>query len=127
MLMVSQFDGAAPGPGSRKPRRVTPLGILILLIAGVVSVIAGVDALSDASQSDYVQEHGVRRSAVIQSVNNVPHQSQRQVGSGGGAHPQYFTTYTAEVLVQLAEPVVGLTQPTRHVLRAVNARPGDAL
>lgn len=125
--MASRFDGAIPDPRPRKSRRMSLLGLLILLIAGVIGVIAGVNALSDASQSDYVQAHGVRRPAVIQSVNNVSHQSQRQTGSGSNARTQYFTTYTAEVLVQLAEPVDGRTQTTVHVPHAVNDNPGTAL
>jgi len=62
---------------------------------------------SSAARSSFVQAHGVRREAVILNVDNIAHMSTTTTGSGSGKHTVTSTTYTAEVLVRLADPVDG--------------------
>jgi hypothetical protein len=74
-----------------------------------------------------VQAHGVRREAVILSVDNIAHKSTSTSGSGSGKHTVTSTTYTAEVLVRLADPVGGQARTTVHVPRYETDGPGDTL
>lgn len=103
------------------------VAMLIVLFIGAVFIILSFALRSSAALSSFVQAHGVRREAVILSVDNIAHTSTTTTGSGSSRHTVTSTTYTAEVLVRLADPVGGHARTTVHVPRYETDGPGDAL
>ena len=69
----------------------------------------------------------MRREAVILNVDNIAHTSTTTTGSGSRKHAVTSTTYTAEVLVRLADPVDGQARTTVHVPRYETGGPGGTL
>ena len=114
--------------GGRVRGHAAGLGaMLILLFIGVVFVILSFALRSPAALSSFVQAHGVRREAVILSVDNIAHKSTTTTGSGSSKHTVTSTTYTAEVLASLADPVGGQARTTVRVPRHETDGPGDTL
>lgn len=114
--------------GGRLSGRAAGLvAVLILLFIGVVFIILSIALRSSAALSSFVQAHGVRREAVILSVDNIAHKSTTTTGSGSSNHTVTSTTYTAEVLVSLADPVGGQARTTVNVPRYETNGPGDTL
>jgi hypothetical protein len=103
------------------------IAVLIVLFIGAVFIIVSLALRSSAARSSFVQAHGVRREAVILNVDNIAHTSTTTTGSGSGKHTVTSTTYTAEVLVRLADPVDGQARATVHVPRYETDGPGDTL
>jgi hypothetical protein len=105
------------------------VAMLIVLVIGVVFIIVSLALRSPAARSSFVQAHGVRREAVILDVDNIAHTSSTTTGSGSGSgmHTVTSTTYTAEVLVRLADPVGGQARATVHVPRYETEGPGGTL
>jgi hypothetical protein len=99
----------------------------IPLLAGVFFLALAYDMHSQGGLSSDAQGHGVRRTAVIQSVHNIGHTSSYSVGTGASKHTQTSTSYTAEVIVRLSTPVDGRTQTTVHVPEYESSGPGDTL
>ena len=119
-------SGAGVIRGRRLSGRAAGLvAMLIVLVIGVVFVIVSVALRSPAARSSFVQAHGVRREAVILHVDNIARTSTTTTGSSG--HTVTSTTYTAEVLARLADPVAGQTRTTVHVPRYETGDPGDTL
>jgi hypothetical protein len=106
---------------------VALLVMVIPLIIGVIFIIVSFATRSDAARSSFVQGHGVRRTAVILSVNNIASTSTHSVGTGSSRHQVTSTSYTAEVLVRLAAPVGGQARTTVHVPGRETDGPGDTL
>jgi Protein of unknown function (DUF3592) len=120
--MAAPFQGGVPG--IIRGRRVSwstagLLAMTLLLFIGVVFLVLSFTQRSSAARSGLVQAHGVRREAVIVSVDNIAHS-----GDSPGNHG---TTYTAQVLVRLANPVDGQAQTTVHVPDFEAGRPGGTL
>lgn len=103
------------------------VAMLIVLFIGVVFIILSFALRSPAALSSFVQAHGVRREAVILSVDNIAHKSTTTTGSGSSKHTVTSTTYTAEVLASLADPVGGQARTTVHVPRYETDGPDDTL
>ena len=103
------------------------VAVLILLFIGVVFIILSIALRSSAALSSLVQAHGVRREAVILRVDNIAHKSTTTTGSGSRNHTVTSTTYTAEVLVSLADPVGGQARTTINVPRYETNGPADTL
>jgi hypothetical protein len=101
------------------------VAMLILLVVGVAFVIVSFALRSPAARSSFVQAHGMRREAVILNVDNIAHTSTTTNGSSG--HTVTSTTYTAEVLARLADPVGGQTRTTVHVPHYETADPGNTV
>jgi hypothetical protein len=101
--------------------------MLIMLFIGAAFIILSFALRSSAARSSFVQAHGVRREALILSVDNIARTSTTTTGSGSSRHTVTSTTYTAEVLVKLADPVGGQARTTVHVPRYETGGPGDAL
>ncbi len=123
--------GQSQAGGNRGGRvRGYALGLgamLIPLFIGVVFIILSFALRSSAVRSSFVQAHGVRREAVILSVDNIAHKSTTTTGSGSSNHTVRSTTYTAEVLVSLADPVGGQARTTVNVPHYETNGPGDTL
>ena len=100
------------------------VAVSIVLFIGVTFLILSLALRSSAALSSFVQAHGVQREAVILNVDNVVHTSTNTSGSG---HTTTSTTYSALVLVRLADPVGGQTRTTVHVPRYETDGPGAAL
>jgi hypothetical protein len=114
--------------GGRLSGRAAGLvAVLILLFIGAVFIILSIALRSSAALSSFVQTHGVRREAAILSVDNIAHKSTTTTGSGSSTHTVTSTTYTAEVLASLADPVGGQERTTVHVPRYETGGPGDTL
>ena len=79
------------------------VAMLVVLLIGAVFIIMSYALRSQAALSSFVQAHGVRREAVILSVDNIAHTSTTTTGSGSSRHTMTSTTYTAEVLASLAD------------------------
>jgi hypothetical protein len=121
-------SGASVIRGRRLSGRAAGLvAMLIVLVIGVVFVIVSLALRSSAARSSFVQAHGVRREAVILNVDNIAHTSTTTTGSGSSRHTRTSTTYTAEVLVRLADPVGGQARTTVHVPRYETGGPGDTV
>jgi hypothetical protein len=103
------------------------VAMLIVLVIGVVFIILSFALRAPAALSSIVQAHGVRREGVILNVDNIAHQSTTTSGSGSSKRTVTSTTYTAEVLVSLADPVGGQARTTVHVPRYETDSAGDAL
>jgi len=84
-------------------------------LAGVIFIFVYFGLRPSAGLSSYVQAHGVQRTAVIQSVDNVPYTH--------GSNP----LYTADILVRLTAPVGGQSQVVIHYPGYESDRPGDTL
>jgi hypothetical protein len=130
--MPGQVHAGGSIAGAVRGRRLSGraaglVAVLVVLFIGVVFLIFSFALRSQAARSGFVQAHGVRRQAVILSVDNIAHQSTTTTGSGSGRHPVTSTTYTAEVLVRLADPVGGQARTTVHVPRYETDGPGDTL
>jgi FlaG/FlaF family flagellin (archaellin) len=104
------------------PRRRRPLGpkgqltvTLFLYALFAAFVIGAVAAHAAAAQSSYVQAHGVRDNATVLNVDNT---SSTYKGS---------TTWSAEVTVQLQQPVNGTTTSVVHVPYEDNSNDGDTI
>lgn len=108
-------------------RLAVALAAGIPLLIGVIFLAVSFGIRSSAAKSSYVQDHGVRRTAVIQSVNNIESADTHWVGSGSSRHQQTTTSWTAEVLVRLTAPVDGKTQTTVHVPNRESDGPGTTL
>lgn len=126
-FQVSEFQTGGLQPGGGLPRWAVAVLVGVPLLVGMIFLIVSFALRSSAALSSYVQEHGVRRTAVIQSVHNIEHTSTHSVGSGSSKHQETTTSYTAEVLVRLAAPVGGRTQTTVHVPDVESADPGETL
>jgi hypothetical protein len=121
--MRGQFQAGVPG--IIRGRRISwyaagLLAMLVVLFLAVVFLILSFALRSSAARSGFVQAHGVRREAVIVSVDNI---AQKSTGGSGFKS----TTYSAQVLVRLADPVNGQAQTTVHVPRYDTDRPGGTL
>ena len=103
------------------------VAMLVVLLVGAVFIIVSYALRSQAALSSFVQAHGVRREAVILRVDNIAHTSTTTTGSGSSRHTMTSTTYTAEVLASLAEPVGGQARTTVRVPRYETGSPGDTL
>ena len=103
--------------GPLRGRAAVQVAMIVVLLIGVVFVIISFASRSQAARSSFVQAHGVRREAVILSVDNIAQKN----GSGS------VKTYVAEVLVRLADPVDGQTQTTVHVPNRETEGPGGTL
>jgi hypothetical protein len=101
------------------------VAMLIVLFIGAVFITLSFALRSPAALSSFVQAHGVRREAVILNVDNIAHTSTTTTGSS--RHTVTSTTYTAEVLASLADPVGGQARTTVHVPRYETGGPGDTL
>jgi hypothetical protein len=104
------------------PRRRRPLGpkgqltvTLFLYALFACLVIGAVGAHAAAAQSGYVQAHGVRDNATVLNVDNA---SSTYKGN---------TTWSAEVTVQLQQPVNGTTTSVVHVPYEDNSNDGDTI
>lgn len=126
-FQVSEFQTGGLRPGGGLPRWAVAVLVGVPLLVGIIFLIVSFALRSSAALSSYVQDHGVRRTAVIQSVNNIEHTSTHSVGTGASKHQETTTSYTAEVLVRLAAPVGGRTQTTVHVPDYENAGQGETL
>lgn len=114
--------------GRRGLKRLINLAaILIPLIIGVVFIITSFTTRSQAALSSFVQAHGDRRAAVILSVDNIKNTSTTTTGSGSFKHTETTTSYTALVLVSLADPVGGQARTTVHVPGYETEGTGDTL
>ncbi len=130
--MRGQFQAGGSIAGAFRGRRLSGraaglVAMLVVLIMGVVFLILSFALRSSAALSSFVQAHGVRREAVVLSVDNIANKSTSTTGSGSGKHTVTSTTYTAEVLVRLADPVGGQARTTVHVPRYETDGPGDTL
>jgi hypothetical protein len=105
------------------------LVMLVPLIIGVVFIIVSFAIRPQAALSSFVQSHGVRRAAVILNVDNIAHTTMTMTSPGGNqpAVASTQTTYTADVLVSLADPVDGQARTTVHVPGYDKDGPGDTL
>jgi hypothetical protein len=103
--------------------------MLVPLVIGVVFIIVSFALRPQAALSSFVQAHGVRRAAVILSVDNIAHTTTTMTSPGGNqpAVATTTTTYTADVLVSLADPVGGQARTTVHVPGYEKDGVGDAL
>lgn len=103
----------------RRRRPLGPKGQLtatLILYAVFAGFVAGaVAAHAAAAQSSYVQAHGVRDSATVLNVDNT---SSTYKGN---------TTWSAEVTVQLQQPVDGMTTSIVHVPYEDNSNDGDTI
>ena len=131
-VMPGQFHAGGSIAGTVRGRRLSGraaglVAVLVVLFIGVVFLIFSFALRSQAARSSFVQAHGVRRQAVILSVDNIAHQSTTTNGYGSSRHTVTSTTYTAEVLVRLADPVGGQPRTTVHVSRYETGGPGDTL
>jgi hypothetical protein len=120
--MAGMFQSGVPG--IIRGRRVSwstagLLAMLFLVFIGVVSLILSFVVRSSSERSGFVQAHGVRRAAVIVSVDNIAHT--------GDSPSDHATTYVALVLVTLADPVGGQARTTVHVPGYESGPPGDTL
>jgi uncharacterized membrane protein YhaH (DUF805 family) len=105
----------------RRPRRrrnspvtCAIVGVALLaLTAG--SFIAASSARTQADQSSYVQAHGLQRTALVLSVQNIQHQSRSS------------TWYTAQVTATLSPPVNGDLSTTVYVPNGVSYRSGNII
>ena len=114
--------------GFRVGRRlIVVLAAGIPLFIGVIFVVVSFGVRSQAAKSSYVQDHGVQRTAVILSVNNIESTDTEWVGTGSSRHQETTTSWTAEVVVRLAAPVGGQTQTTVHVPNRESDGPGTTL
>ena len=107
-------------PGIIRGRRVSwytagLLAMLFVLFLGVVALILSFALRPSAALSGFVQAHGVRREAVIVSVDDIASKSSKS------------TTYAAQVLVSVAVPVGGQARTTVHVPRNETDRPPTPL
>jgi hypothetical protein len=130
--MPGQFPLRGSIAGISRGRRLSGraaglIAMLIVLFIGVVFIIVSLALRSPAARSSFVQAHGVRREAVILNVDNIAHTSTTTTGSGSGQHTVTSTTYTAEVLVRLADPVGGQARTLVHVPRYETEGPGGAV
>jgi hypothetical protein len=124
------FSGRAAGVGQsqRFAKRVIRFVVVgVPLLVGIIFLIVSFAIRSEAALSGFVQAHGVRRSAVIVSVQNQEHQSTTTTGSGSSKHTTTSTSWTALVQVRLADPVGGQARTTVHVPGYESAGPGDTL
>ena len=129
-LTQRPFSGGAAGgvQGPRFAKRVITLVVVgVPLLVGIIFLIVSFAIRSQAALSGFVQAHGVRRSAVIVSVQNEEHHSTTTTGSGSGRHTTTSTSWTALVQVSLADPVGGQARTTVHVPGYESAGPGDTL
>lgn len=101
--------------------------MLILLFIGSVFIILSFALRSSAARSSFVQAHGLPREAAIMRVDNIAHTSTTTTGTGSSRHTVTRTTYTAEVLASLADPVDGQARTTVHVPGYETKGPGDTL
>jgi len=130
--MPSQFPLRGSIAGISRGRQLSGraaalIAMLIVLFIGAVFIIVSVALRSSAARSSFVQAHGVRREAVILNVDNIVHTSTSTTGSGSAKHTVTSTTYTADVLVRLADPVDGQARTTVHVPRYETDGPGGTL
>ena len=121
-----RLAGLAQRPGFAK-RVVTLVTVGVPLLAGIIFLIVSFATRSGAALSGFVQAHGVRREAVILSVQNEEHHSTTTTGSGSSRHTTTSTSWTALVAVSLADPVGGQTRTTVHVPGYESAASGDRL
>lgn len=99
------------------------------LLAGVILLVLS-SVIHASNQSSYVQQHGVRRTAVIESVHNTTQGSGQGYWTGTGSNRHWVppnASQSAEVIVRLASPAGGRTQTTVHVPNYEDAAPGTAL
>jgi hypothetical protein len=112
-------------------RRTIMLAVGTLLVIGIAFIGTSFAVRGAASKSAYVQAHGVRREAVIVSVDNQEHRTTHKPGqTGTGYNQKHYaitTSYTANVLVNLAQPVNGHTQTTVHVPHKDSDKPGQSV
>ncbi len=99
----------------------------IPLVIGVVFLAVSPLLRAQAGHSSFVQAHGVRRAAVILSVDNIADTSTTTTGSGSHKHTTTSTSYTAQVAVRLASPVNGQARSTVHVPHYDSDGPGTSL
>jgi hypothetical protein len=99
----------------------------IPLVVGVVFLAVSPFLRAQAAHSGFVQAHGVRRAAVVLSVNNIADTSTNTTGTGSRKRTTTSTSYTAEVAVRLASPVNGQALSTVHVPRYDSDAPGTTL
>jgi Protein of unknown function (DUF3592) len=130
--MRGQFQSGGSFAGLIWGRRLSGraaglVAVLIVLFIGVIFLIVSFALRSSAALSGFVQAHGVRREAVILNVDNIVHESTTTIGSGSSRHTVTSTSYTADVLVSLADPVDGQARTTVHVPNYEAGAPGDTL
>jgi hypothetical protein len=107
-------------------RRAGKLAVGIALVIGIAFIVTSFAVRGASSKSAYVQAHGVRREAVVVSVDNQAHRTTHKSGTSQ-KHSTTTTSYTADVLVTLAQPVAGQTQTTVHVPHKDSDAPGKSL
>jgi hypothetical protein len=93
---------------------------VIMLLGGVSCIGLYYLALPSAEKSSYTQAHGVRRTAVIELVDNVAQLH-------GGKHQKPTKTYTSQVQVRLTAPVGGQTESWVHEPRYESGSPGTSI
>ena len=108
-------------------RAIATLAAGLPLLIGVIFIAVSLGTRSSAALSGFVQAHGVRRQAVIVSVQNFEHQSSTSSGSGKHHTNETSISWTALVQVSLAAAVDGQSRTTVHVPNYENAGPGDEL
>jgi len=128
-VMPGQFHAGGSIAGAVRGRRLSGraaglVAVLVVLFIGVVFLIFSFALRSQAARSSFVQAHGVRREAVIVTVHNIARTS---TTTGSSGHTVTSTTYTAEVLARLADPVGGQARTTVHVPRYETGGPGDTV
>jgi len=103
-------------------RRRRPLGPKGQLVATIIVYVvclgfafAAVAAHAAAAQSSYVQGHGIQDSATVLNVDNTSSTSKGN------------TTWSAQVTVQLLQPVNGTTTSVVHVPYEDNSNDGDTI
>jgi hypothetical protein len=108
-------------------RAVKVLVVGLPLVIGVIFLVVAFASRSSSALSGFVQAHGVRREAVILSVQNIADRT--TTTNGNSNHPITVTTtsWTALVQVRLADPVDGQTRTTVNVPNYENGHPGDTL
>jgi hypothetical protein len=95
----------------------------IPLLIGVIFLVIAPFLRAQADHSSFVQAHGIRRTAVLLSVNNI--ESTTSSGSGNQQHTS--TSWTADVTVRLTGPGGSQGQTVVHVPHFDSDAPGTAL
>lgn len=115
------YSQTAPGITSRRGRRrpavhspiVPAIFTLALTGIAVASAVSAVQVHGQSDMSAYTQSSGLRRNALVFTVNNIEHQNRSS------------TWYTAEITAVLAQPVAGHVATTIYVPYGVSVRTGQ--
>lgn len=106
-----------PRRGRRRPAVHSPIApaIFTLVLTGIAiaSVVSAVQLHGQSDMSAYTQSSGLRRYALVFTVNNIEHQNRSS------------TWYTAEISAVLAQPVSGHVGTTIYVPYGVSVKAGQ--